>query len=53
VWLIREEHEKRRNCRQSQKGYESVTFPLQGEAGSACSDSELFVRKPPQMAIPK
>jgi S-adenosylmethionine hydrolase len=24
--MIREEHEKRRNCRQSRKGYQSVTF---------------------------
>ena len=30
--LIREEGEKRRKCRQSQKGYQSVTFPGRQDA---------------------
>jgi hypothetical protein len=36
VWLIREEDEKRRKCPQSQKGYQSVTFPGRQDALAAC-----------------
>ena len=32
VWLIREEGEKAAQCRQSQKGYQSVTFPGRQDA---------------------